>query len=175
MGIEGGASFRVLTSRGGRRLRGTRWVLLLVATWVLASSQVFAFSPNYAPPPGAANPNVTQANISTTICKPGWTKTIRPPASYTNALKRKQMAERHLPGRPADYEEDHYIPLAVGGHPTDPKNLWPQPWPQAQLKDKLENVLNRAVCGGKLTLTQAQTCLRPDWVTCARKMHTPVP
>ncbi len=131
--------------------------------------------PDYSYPPGATNPAVTQANISTTICRPGYTKTIRPPASYTNALKRRQMRERNLPGRPSDYEEDHYVPLEVGGHPRDPKNLWPQPWSQAKLKDKLENALNRAVCGGRLTLTQAQNCLLPDWVACARRMHTPTP
>jgi hypothetical protein len=36
---------------------------------------------------------VTQATISTTICKSGWTKTIRPPTSYTNALKQARHAE----------------------------------------------------------------------------------
>src|SRR3989442_11910403 len=44
---------------------------------------------------------------SQTICVPGWTKTVRPPVTYTDSLKRKQMTERHLPGKPADYEEDH--------------------------------------------------------------------
>lgn len=33
--------------------------------------------------PGVTNPDVTQATIDKTICVPGWTKTIRPPASYT--------------------------------------------------------------------------------------------
>ena len=30
--------------------------------------------------PGAINPDVTQENIDSTICVPGFTKTIRPPA-----------------------------------------------------------------------------------------------
>jgi len=42
--------------------------------------------------PGARYSKVTQATIATTICKSGWTKTIRPPASYTNALKKEQLA-----------------------------------------------------------------------------------
>jgi hypothetical protein len=37
--------------------------------------------------PGATNSNVTQANIQETICKSGWTDTIRPPTSFTNNLK----------------------------------------------------------------------------------------
>lgn len=37
--------------------------------------------------PGAVNPAVTQANIQRTICVPGWTRTVRPPVPYTNALK----------------------------------------------------------------------------------------
>src|ERR1700736_1323086 len=43
--------------------------------------------------PGAINQNVTQANIQTTICVQGFTKTIRPPVSYTNPLKMRLMAE----------------------------------------------------------------------------------
>src|SRR3954469_26009241 len=43
--------------------------------------------------PGATNPKVTQANIKTTICKSGWTDTIRPPTSYTTALKKVQMKD----------------------------------------------------------------------------------
>jgi len=39
--------------------------------------------------PGVLNPDVTQGNIRSTVCKSGWTTTIRPPVSYTNALKAK--------------------------------------------------------------------------------------
>ena len=38
--------------------------------------------------PGAINPNVTQANITSTICVSGWTKTVRPPTSVTNRMKK---------------------------------------------------------------------------------------
>jgi hypothetical protein len=42
--------------------------------------------------PGATNPDITQATIAATICNPNWsTKTIRPPASYTNNLKQQQL------------------------------------------------------------------------------------
>src|SRR3984893_11842266 len=42
--------------------------------------------------PGSTNPDVTPENIDDNICKKGWTtKSIRPPASYTTALKRVQL------------------------------------------------------------------------------------
>jgi len=44
--------------------------------------------PDPACTPGATNSAVTRATIATTICRSGYTKTIRPPASYTGALKR---------------------------------------------------------------------------------------
>lgn len=70
--------------------------------------------------PPAVNPAVTQESIGTTICVPGWTATVRPPAAYTSALKARQIAERHLPGTLADYEEDHLVPLELGGAPGQP-------------------------------------------------------
>ena len=71
------------------------------------------------------NPDVTQATIAATICKRGWTRTIRPPTSYTDALKRTQLREYGLTGPTSRYQEDHLISLELGGHPTDPRNLWP--------------------------------------------------
>jgi hypothetical protein len=106
--------------------------------------------------PGVINPAVTQANIAKTICVRGWTKTVRPPESYTTALKVAQMREYHLPGSTSDYQEDHLISLELGGSPTDPGNLWPEPYPRAAAVDKLENDLNAQLCSGKLTLTLAQ-------------------
>ena len=106
--------------------------------------------------PGVLNPDVAQANIDTTICKQGWTKTIRPPTSYTNDLKRKQMGEYAVGGALDDYQEDHLISLELGGHPTDPRNLWPEPYPSASEVDSIENELNAKVCSGRLSLEQAQ-------------------
>jgi hypothetical protein len=106
--------------------------------------------------PGVLNPDVTQANIRATICKRGWTATVRPPVSYTNALKRKQMAEYGETGAMSDYQEDHLISLELGGNPTDPRNLWPEPYPRASQVDTIENELNAQVCDGSLTLAQAQ-------------------
>ena len=81
--------------------------------------------------PGALNRNVTQRTIGATVCVHGWTRTIRPPASYTSRLKLVQMRQYHESGSPSRYEEDHLIPLELGGHPTSPKKLWPEPHPRA--------------------------------------------
>jgi hypothetical protein len=106
--------------------------------------------------PGVLNPDVAQANIRSTICRHGWTDTIRPPTSYTNELKRKQMRQYGETGSLSDYQEDHLISLELGGNPTDPRNLWPEPYPRASAVDQIENELNGEVCSGQLTLAEAQ-------------------
>lgn len=117
--------------------------------------------------PGALNPQVTQLNIASTICRSGWTATIRPPASYTTGLKRQQMPSYGLAGQPTSaVEEDHLVPLEVGGNPTDPRNLWPELWTGpagAHAKDAEENSLRRAVCGGRMKLADAQAKILADW------------
>ena len=126
-----------------------------------------AFIPDNDRTPGTLNPHVMQANIAETICVPGWTATVRPPSSYTNRLKVMQLRELHLSGKAKDYEEDHVVPLCIGGHPTDHRNLWPQPregkW-AAKFKDQLEASVCRAVCRGAITLEEGQAIfLQPDW------------
>ena len=127
--------------------------------------------PDPARTPGATNPDITQENIRETICNPRWsTKSIRPEASYTNRLKIEQIGEYgYSDSRLKDYEEDHFIPLELGGNPTDPKNLWPEPFETslpdggAHAKDKVENYLHAEVCSGSLTLDQAQREIAEDW------------
>jgi len=106
--------------------------------------------------PGVLNPDVTQANIRSTVCRRGWTSTIRPPVSYTNALKQRQMRAYRETGSMSAYQEDHFISLELGGSPTDPRNLWPEPYPRASQMDQQENQLNAAVCSGQMTLAAAQ-------------------
>ena len=106
--------------------------------------------------PGSLNPDVTQDTIGSTVCVHGWTATVRPPTSYTSALKLQQMSEYGETGSPSDYQEDHLISLELGGHPTDPKNLWPEPYPRAGEVDRIENELNAKVCSGELALAEAQ-------------------
>jgi hypothetical protein len=111
---------------------------------------------SWALTPGVLNPAVTQSTIRATVCKRGWTRTVRPPVEYTNALKAKQLAQYGLRGPRSAFQEDHLISLELGGNPTDPRNLWPEPYPRAAEVDRIENELNAGVCSGSLTLAEAQ-------------------
>ncbi|MDQ2881538.1 MAG: hypothetical protein M3Y48_09975 [Actinomycetota bacterium] len=113
--------------------------------------------------PGVLNPDVTQDNIHATICAPGWTDTVRPPASYTAALKLQQMRDFGEPGSPLNYKEDHLVPLSIGGAPSDPHNLFPQPTAKTTEQEDLEDHLHTAVCSGQMALTAAQETMRHNW------------
>jgi hypothetical protein len=108
--------------------------------------------------PGGRYSKVTQTTIKTTICVKGWTKTIRPPSSYTSALKKAQLARWNYADKNlSDYEEDHLISLELGGAPWSKKNLWPEPWSQARRDDSgIEASLHAQVCGGALKLWKAR-------------------
>ncbi|MDE1763981.1 MAG: hypothetical protein KGH88_07020 [Thaumarchaeota archaeon] len=113
--------------------------------------------------PGAVDPRVTQDNIDSTICVPGYTKTIRPPVSYTEPLKFKLMDAYGYTDSPSNYELDHLIPLELGGSPTDVRNLWPEPHSNSYTKDGLENYLHEQVCSGDMSLQEAQNDIATNW------------
>jgi hypothetical protein len=119
-------------------------------------------------PSGAINEDVTQAKIQQTICIPGWTATVRPSTSYTNAVKAKLLRAQGLPqADAAKYELDHLVPLALGGHPRKPENLWLQPWDGewgARVKDRLEVKLKAMVCKGRITLERARRAIATNWI-----------
>ena len=118
--------------------------------------------------PGAINPSVTQDNIKDTICVPGYTKTVRPPTSYTTPLKTKLMKSYGFTDSRFNYEFDHLIPLEVGGHPTDVKNLFPEPGYgqyNFHIKDRFENYLHDQVCSGSMGLSEAQREIATDWIS----------
>ena len=74
--------------------------------------------PNATLTPGVVNPDVNQSNVQQTVCVLGWTSTVRPPMTYTEDLKKTQIVEYGYADKNLqDYEEDHLIPLALGGHP----------------------------------------------------------
>lgn len=141
--------------------------------------------PDPARTPGAANPDITQANIGQTICNPHWTtKSIRPPVSYTNALKKNELSSGYDVGgdtNMSDYELDHLISLEIGGDPRSELNLWPEKWNNqtqngdlgAHTKDKVENAAHKAVCAGQMTLIEAQQKIARDWVSFGHDLGVP--
>jgi hypothetical protein len=118
----------------------------------------------------ALNPQVTDANIDRTICVIGYTRTLRPPTTYTNGVKAHLLDDAGLDRSHAgEYELDHIIPLEIGGNPEDPSNLQLQPWygeNSAHEKDGLENKLHNMVCRGEVTLVDTQHCIAEDWHAC---------
>jgi hypothetical protein len=138
-------------------LRGAVALATLLAAQAVPATLV---KPNASMTPGALNTAVRQATIEGTICVRGWTRTVRPPVSYTNRLKLVQMARYGETGSPSAYEEDHFIPLELGGAPRDPRNLWPEPIGQARRSDPLESRLKRKVCDGEITLARARRAIR---------------
>jgi hypothetical protein len=162
--------------------------------------------PDLAKTPGLPNPDVTQANLASTICNPNFsTDAIRPPTSVTNSLKAMQLPDYgdvvsdpsktcmlHSDNKGC-YEEDHLISLENGGHPRDPRNLWPQPYFSridgkvvgARQKDVVENYVRNAICFGipgyessgiaahaSISLKEGQGILTGDWYACYLKIKS---
>ena len=115
-----------------------------------------AIFPSGSRTPGAVNPAVTQATIKKTICVANWMSKVSPPVSYTDTLKLTQMKQYGEKGSPTAYEEDHLIPLELGGATRNPRNLWPEPQSQSKHSDPLETALKHKVCHGNLTLAAAR-------------------
>jgi hypothetical protein len=120
--------------------------------------------------PGVADPAVTQANIGRTICRPGYTKKVRPPESVTRPEKHATMRAYGATGSPHAYEYDHLISLELGGASNDTQNLWPEPGASPNPKDRLENRLRRMVCDGTISLSTARRQIATDWVKSYRRL-----
>ena len=120
--------------------------------------------------PGAVDPSVTLADICT-----GTTRSRRHVSPATRA---KVMRDYNMPAiTTEDIELDHLIPLALGGANTA-SNLWPEPAPDYEIKDRLEVEMQRRVCRAYKTLTpaeaeevlhQEQRDIAEDWVAAERR------
>ena len=120
------------------------------------------------------NDAVVQTTIASTICKPGWTRTVRPGVDYTNFIKRHYLESEGLSWDEAPhFELDHIIPLELGGHPYAKGNLQLQPWggrDGARAKDVVETWLKRQVCAGRVKLKDAQECIYTHWQECRKEL-----
>ena len=119
--------------------------------------------------PGAVDPAVTQGNLRSTICHPGYTKTVRPSASQTNKFKFEVAYPAYGDSHSKKTELDHLVSLELGGA-NDAANLWPESPPTPNPKDKVENALHAAVCDGKVTLKAAQNAIAANWLTAEQKL-----
>jgi hypothetical protein len=132
--------------------------------------------------PGATNPRVTQADLASTVCRSGYTASIRPPASITGREKRASEAAYGFTGRASTTEYDHLISLELGGDPNSPLNLWPEPNKARAAgvdnpKDAVEDKLRALVCNAVhrrayLPLAKAQYLIATNWTTALAKART---
>jgi hypothetical protein len=118
--------------------------------------------------PGATDPRVTQDDIATTICVRGYTARVRPPVGETDRAKHALMLAY---GQTRPNELDHLVPLELGGS-SDVGNLWPEPPPSPNPKDRVEGELHDMVCAAVwhpgsayLPLDRAQRLIAEDWTT----------
>jgi hypothetical protein len=117
----------------------------------------------------AHTPGKALARADTTIiCVPGYTSQpgIRHVTEATKTQVYALYGATHSgtpPHAPSCCEVDHLISLELGGS-NDIVNLWPEPYPDATAKDKVENALHALVCHGKLSLGVAQRGIARDWV-----------
>ena len=164
----GGSTAADSSSAGGAGTAGTVTAGTVTGATVPLHCHSSSGLPDRHCTPGATYPGVTQADIGRTICRSGWTATIRPPESYTENLKHKMITEYgYRDKRLHDYEEDHLIPLELGGAPRSVRNLWPE-YDRGKIpnpKDKVEDALRTAVCDHQVQLTAAQRAIARDWKT----------
>ncbi|MDA8155591.1 MAG: HNH endonuclease [Actinomycetota bacterium] len=148
---------------------------MLLAAPTFAAGPSYLDRPDPALTPGAFDPAVTQANIQETICKPGYTATVR---NVTDSEKQAVIARYRAkyPHWPAtNVEIDHDGSLELGGS-NDPLNLWPEHYSGpfgARVKDQVEDYLHREVCAGRILLKDAQEAITHDWISVYKSMPNP--
>ena len=118
--------------------------------------------------PGSFDPAVTQANIKTTICRSGYTATVRPSTDQTDKAKHMLYGAYGVTTGTTS-ELDHLVSLELGGS-NDAANLWPEVGKVPNPKDTVENDLHDAVCSGKVSLVAAQQAIASDWTTAEQRL-----
>jgi len=117
---------------------------------------------------GAVDPGVTQSNLPQTICRSGYSSSVRAPATETDKAKQGSLRQYgETPTKTTEY--DHLISLELGGTNAT-SNLWPEPNATTATgttnpKDSVENQLHSALCSGTITLVDAQKAIATDWTT----------
>jgi hypothetical protein len=120
--------------------------------------------PDPACTPGSLDPRVTQAGIAETICRHGWTATVRPPSGMTDRAKYDVAYPAYSVPAGTAAELDHLVPLELGGA-NDIGNLWPEAGAIPNRKDSVEGALRKAVCNGTVRLAAAQYAIAANWET----------
>ncbi|MCU1385849.1 MAG: hypothetical protein JWL71_4546 [Acidobacteria bacterium] len=143
--------------------------LASAATMTLAADTLPIGLPSSSLTPGDAR-KVTKEQI----CAPGYAASIK----VTKESTKEEAFSRYglRDGKSTTEVLDHLIPIELGG--TDSiENLWPEPahgqWNATQ-KDALEQKMLGMVCDGTLTVKQAQSAMKKNWVLAYQQYVAPV-
>jgi hypothetical protein len=116
------------------------------------------------PDPGCTPGAILSDASLTRICRKGYAHSERPPLSYTEPIKRADMAAYGYGAQPlSGYVLDHLVALEFGGSGYSRANLWIQTTTAAAQKDQVENYLTDAACRGQIALRTAQRAIARDW------------
>jgi hypothetical protein len=127
--------------------------------------------------PGAADPAVTQSDIATTICLPGYAASVSPAAAVIAPYFLRALKDYGMSPAPT-IQFDYLIPISLGGASAT-ANLWPEPNAAAATnssnpKDLVETELNTAVCVGTITLAAAVQAIDTDWEDAESNLSLPI-
>lgn len=120
-------------------------------------------------PDQALTPGAVRTTDKTEICTTKTSDVRNVPGSLKEAVRRRygMTSKRDLWCNTQEAcEIDHLVPLAVGGS-NEITNLWPQPYEgqwNAHHKDQLEAKMKRLLCAGKVTVEEAQSIFKNNWV-----------
>lgn len=156
---------------------GSRSLLVVLALLATSSPALAAQEAIYRHHDAARLPDSleTPGAVATTdtslICKKGYSKSVR----HVTAGVKRQVYEAYAtePHDSTCCEVDHLISLELGGS-NQFQNLWPEPYlphPGARDKDKVENLLHRQVCAGKIPIEAAQREIADDWYSVYLRMR----
>jgi len=143
---------------------GTLCAMFLITGMAYVVSRVESLSVSRTVPLSLPEPRLTPGAIvilsREELCASNLPKDRSVPASVRNAV----FAEYGIPGTdPKAYALDYLISPALGGS-DDIRNLWPQFYSAARVKDALEDRLHELVCAGKLDLPGAQRAIASNWI-----------
>lgn len=152
-------------------------LLAALAIACAVSSHAFAANSDGSRPDPKLTPGAVRTTSAAIVCdKSHSTKEVR--KDLKPAVKERAYVLYGLRGHSDKWcntgrrcEVDHLISLELGGSNAI-ENLWPQPYEgpwNAVQKDHLENELHARVCSGRMSLTDAQTAIRTDWVAAYKR------
>lgn len=138
--------------------------------------KTIALNEHDALPIASLTPGATWNLTLDEICSPAG----RDEGEVPSAIRLEVLRAYRMEQVPAhDYELDYLITPELGGAPTA-ANLWPQRYASsawnAHVKDELEQLLAKSVCGGMVPLRTAQREIAADWIAAYKKyFQTDVP